>query len=202
MTRRDFFQLAAATGAASSAAVAVPLNLILDSRAKFWPPALHAFWSRIWPQAVRDFARGGIELRIRRSTGGIDRPPYREPVLSGLDAAALNVIITDQIPMSWDLGRALNGVATRYRGYHVCVIALARAHGHLVPFLSVNTCVHELLHVLVGDVLSDRPAGWRGHLRESRVDAYATRLWLFGDGAAIRDAARIYVEKLRAAKPQ
>jgi hypothetical protein len=77
------------------------------------------------------------------------------------------------------------------------MIALNWAHGHQIPFLSVNTCVHELLHALLGDIFEDRPAGWRGAAREFRIDAYATRLWLFRDGSHIRQAAQVYVDRLR-----
>jgi hypothetical protein len=99
--------------------------------------------------------------------------------------------------MVWDRARALSGVTTRYEGYHVCVVALNYAHGHQIPFLSVNTCLHELLHALLGDIFEDRPAGLPGAAREFRVDWYATRLWLFHDGAHIKNSAQSYVERLR-----
>jgi hypothetical protein len=73
------------------------------------------------------------------------------------------------------------------------MIALYEAHPHQVPYLSVNTCVHELLHVLLDDVAETRPKGWRGAAREFRIDLYATRLWLFHDGAEIRKAAQSYL---------
>jgi hypothetical protein len=75
------------------------------------------------------------------------------------------------------------------------VIALRYAHGHQAPFLSVNTCVHELLHVLLGDIFEDRPAGLAGHRRELRVDWHATRMWLFHDGGAVRSATEAYLER-------
>jgi hypothetical protein len=62
----------------------------------------------------------------------------------------------------------------------------------------VNTCVHELLHVLLNDTRTSRPKGWRGALRESRIDALATRLWLFGDGSQIRDAVKARVASNKA----
>src|SRR5437879_3896508 len=69
----------------------------------------------------------------------------------------------------------------------------------LVPFLSVNTCVHELLHALLQDVFVDRPKWYQGGEREFRTDWSATCLWLFHDGAAIRKSGRAYVDRLRAA---
>ena len=79
------------------------------------------------------------------------------------------------------------------------MVALDHAHGHQIPLLSVNTCVHELLHALLHDIFERRPDGLLGEARELRIDWYATRLWLFHDGAAIRRAAQAYVERLRSA---
>jgi hypothetical protein len=97
--------------------------------------------------------------------------------------------------MQLDQGRALCGVTLRYRGYHLCVIALDRSHGFQLPLLSVNTCTHELLHVLLLDIFEDRPEGLAGQAREFRIDWYATRLWLFHDGAAIRGMTRNYFSR-------
>jgi hypothetical protein len=77
------------------------------------------------------------------------------------------------------------------------MVALYRAHCHQIPFLSVNTCVHELLHVLLQDVFEGRPKGLLGEAREFRIDWHATRLWLFHDGGTIRKAAQAYVDRLR-----
>ena len=101
--------------------------------------------------------------------------------------------------MEWDKGRALSGVTTRYHGYHICLIALNHAHCHEIPLLSVNTCMHELLHAFFEDIFESRPQGFHGAVREFRIDLYATRLWLFHEGAAIRDASRTYLERLRPA---
>jgi hypothetical protein len=109
----------------------------------------------------------------------------------------VNFVITDRIPVGWDKGRALSGVTTRYRGHHLCMVALNHAHCHQLPFLSVNTCVHELLHALLHDVFEGRPQGLRGEAREFRIDWYATRLWLFHDGATIRKATEAYVDRLQ-----
>jgi hypothetical protein len=111
-------------------------------------------------------------------------------VFVGADPAAVNMVVTDEIPLLWDNGRGLAGISTHYDGYDLCLIALNNAHGNQVPFFSVNTCVHELLHVLLGDVYGRHPSGAAGQWREMRVDAYATRLWLFGDGRAVREAIR------------
>ena len=99
--------------------------------------------------------------------------------------------------MEWDHGRGMAGVTTQYDGYHVCLIAAPRAHGNQVPFLSVNTCLHELLHVLMLDIYEPRPKGWEGERREMRIDWYATKLWLFRDGAEVRDSAEAYLRKVR-----
>ncbi len=62
----------------------------------------------------------------------------------------------------------------------------------------MNTCLHEILHALLGDIFERRPPGWKGNLREVSVDVCATRMWLFGDRGAIRDAARSYLQRLSA----
>ena len=98
--------------------------------------------------------------------------------------------------MIWDHGLALGGVTTRYRGHHLCMVSVNWAHGHQLPLLSVNTVVHELLHALLHDIFENRPRGMMGHAREFRVDAYATRMWLFSDGAAVRETARAYRKRL------
>lgn len=98
--------------------------------------------------------------------------------------------------MYWDNGRALAGATSMHEGYCVCVIALLYAHGHRVPYLSTNTCVHELLHALLGDIFVDRPTWLQAGSRESRIDWYATRLWLFGEGSEIRKSAETVVKRL------
>jgi len=66
-----------------------------------------------------------------------------------------------------------------------------------LPFFSLNTCVHELLHVLLHDIFQPRPKGLQGEGREFRVDLYATRLWLFHDGIMIRKAAQAYLNRIQ-----
>src|SRR5262249_42249412 len=85
-------------------------------------------------------------------------------------------------------------------GYHLCLIALRYAHGNQVPFLSVNTCLHEILHALMQDIFVSRPRWFETAGREYRIDACATALWLFGDGAGIRQSARHYVSRLSATR--
>ncbi|HEV3198238.1 MAG TPA: hypothetical protein VGZ73_10030 [Bryobacteraceae bacterium] len=201
MTRREFFGTvtAAAFSSVSPAPQIVPVHLVLDSRAN--PAQIRRFWSRLWPQAAGDFASGGIRLETSVTTGEVRRSPGGRPIFIGLDRGVLNFVVTDQIPMAWDRARALSGVTTRYEGYHLCMAALNFAHCHQIPFLSVNTCLHELLHALLGDIFESRPAGLPGAAREFRVDWYATRLWLFHDGARLRNAAETYVERLRGAVP-
>lgn len=192
MTRREFLSMAPLAGVVptdSQAEVRLPVNIVQDKRASLSSRQLDYFWSSIWAEAVRDLGWCGIEPQMSTRTGDIWRPPGRQPVVSGLVHRAINLIITDQIPVEWDGGRALSGVAMFYRGFEMCVLALNRAHGHLIPLISVNSCIHELLHVLMCDIYEPRPAGLLGEAREFRIDCYATRLWLLHDGAAIREAA-------------
>jgi hypothetical protein len=131
----------------------------------------------------------------------VRRTPGDQPLFTGLRRGVLNLVITDYIPMAWDHGRALAGVTTIHDGYHLCLIALRYAHGNQTPFLSVNTCVHEVLHALVGDIFIRGPKWYQTGGREMRIDWYATRLWLFRDGAAVRDAARTYLRRLQTPSP-
>jgi hypothetical protein len=199
MTRREIFLTAfgAVVPAVSQIPLIVPVRHVMDARAKWTPEQIRRFWSRIWPEAVRDLGRCGVQLQSSVSTGEVRRSPSGQPLFTGLDTGVINLVITDRIPMEWDNGRALSGVTTRYRGYHLCVLALNHAHGHQIPFLSINTCLHELLHALLQDIFESRPKGWLGEAREFRIDLYATRLWLLHDGAAIRKAAHAYLERLR-----
>jgi hypothetical protein len=199
MTRREFFSIAVAglLPATSRAPVTVPVHVIQDGKAKLGPRQLRNFWANVWPEACRDLGRSGIRLDARPAVGEVWRPPGREPMLGGIEHGVLNLILTDTIPMEWDQGRGLSGVTTRYRGFHVCMIALSRAHVNQIPFLSLNTCLHEMLHALLGDIFEDRPGGFWGQAREYRVDCYATGLWLFHDGGGVKKAAQSYVARLR-----
>ena len=201
MTRRQFvFTAAAVTGSASAPALLlVPIHRIVDSRARCSPEQRRQFWSVIWPEAVRNFSQGGIGLQTSDGPGEVRRSPGDRPVFIGLRRGVINLVLTDHIPMKWDNGRALAGVTTIHDGYHVCLLALQYAHGDQVPFLSVNTCVHELLHALLQDVFVSRPKWFQTGGREFRIDWCATGLWLFHDGAAVRKSARAYLGRLRAA---
>lgn len=199
MTRRDFGGLAfQAAVAAPPAPLVIPVHQVIDSRMKPQPGQIGYFWSRIWPEAVRDFASCGIHLKNDVVEGEVRRSAGDRPVFVGLDRRAVNLILTAQLPMRWDRGRALCGVTTRYDGYHICMIALAYAHAHQIPLLSVNTCVHELLHALLQDIFEKHGAVWSDASRELRIDWYATRLWLFRDGGDLRMAAHAYLNRLHA----
>lgn len=169
----------------------------MDSRAQCTPEQLQHFWWSIWPEAVRNFSRGGIGLQTSDGPGEVRRSPGDKPIFIGLRRGAINLVLTGHIPMKWDSGRALAGVTTIHDGYHVCLIALRYAHGDQVPFLSVNTCVHELLHALLQDVFVSRPKWYQTSGREFRIDWHATGLWLFREGAAIRQSAQAYLRRLR-----
>src|ERR1700737_2102986 len=91
MTRREFCSLEVASVApgVSRAEMGVPVQLVLDSKAKLNPEQIGRFWSRVWPEAVRDFRRCGIRLQWSLQTGEVERPPGREPVVSGLAAGGV-----------------------------------------------------------------------------------------------------------------
>jgi hypothetical protein len=198
MTRRDFVRtavLAANARPAAPAPLIVPVRLVKDSRAKFTPEQVRHFDSVIWPEAVRDFQRGGIQFQLTAVPGEIKRSPSSRPIFTGLERGVINLMITDHVPMDY---AALGGVTTRYEGYHLCVIALSDAHGNQVPYFSTNTCVHELLHLLLQDVYLNRPKWYQTGEREFRIDWYATRLWLFHDGDTIRKSTEAYLARLKA----
>jgi hypothetical protein len=199
MTRRQFISMAAGASVLSGAEapLIVPVHRVMDSRTQGPPEMLQRFWWSIWPEAVRDFQRCGIQLQTTDATGEVRRSPSDMPIFIGLRRGVINLVLTDHIPMSWDHGRALGGVALLYAGYHVCMIALRYAHGNQIPFLSVNVCVHELLHVLLQDIYIKRPKWYVESEHELRIDSAATRLWLFHDGAGIRKATQEYLARLR-----
>jgi hypothetical protein len=200
MTRRDFLWSAAvATGtqSAAQAPLILPVHRVMDIRAKSTPERLNHFWWRIWPEAVGNFSRCGIQLQCTDVKGEIKLTAGDRPIFVGLERGVVNLVLTDHLPMAWDQARSLAGMTTLYEGYHVCVIAIDYAHGHQVPFLSTNTCVHEMLHLLLQDVFLKRPKWYQSGEREIRDDWYGTRLWLFHDGDAIRKAAAVYLERLR-----
>jgi hypothetical protein len=200
MTRRNFLAIAASSSIRSggSQPVDVPVHRIMDIAAPAYPPQfLQRFWGGIWPEAFREFQHAGIHLATSDGSGEVRRRASGRPTLAGLRPGAINLVLTDYIPPYWDDGRSLAGVSSVYEGHSFCMLSLRNAHGNRVPFLSVNTCVHELLHVLLGDIYITRPKWYQGGGREYRIDWYATRLWLFHEGDAVREFARTNLALLR-----
>lgn len=193
MTRRQFLWTSAM--AAAESPVVVPVHRVVDTRAKCTPEQLKRFWWTIWPEAVRDFNACGIQLQTTDANGEIRRSAGDRPIFIGLKRGVINLLLTDHLPLYWDNSRALAGVTTVHEGHHICLIALRYAHGHQMPLLSVNTCVHELLHALMQDIFVSSPKWYQTGGRELRIDSYATGLWLFRDGAAIRKSAQEYVRR-------
>lgn len=191
--RRRTFLGGASLAALAQAPLGVPVHRVFDKRCR---EATAPFREKIWPEAVDTFARSGIILQGGEAEGEVGRAPSDRPVFHGLVRGAVNFVMTDVIPMRWDNGRGLAGVATVYEGYALCLLSLRRAHGHQIPFLSTNTCVHELLHVLLHDIFEQRPKGFAGERREWRIDWYATRLWLFRDSTGVMEPARRYVQSM------
>ncbi len=177
------------TSVLAQPSLAIPVRRITDSRAKVTADT-------IWPEAERCFAAGGMSLQVTDVAGEVGRAPSGRPVFKGLAHGAINVVITDFVPLEWDQAHGLSGLTTQYDGFHLCLIAMRHAHGNQTPFFSVNTVVHEILHVLLGDIFQPRPKGADGASREWRIDWFATRLWLFGDGAEIRRQGSSYFARL------
>jgi hypothetical protein len=199
MTRRDFLYATAALPPATPTQVTVPIHRIVDAKARFPAGSLQRFWHSIWPEAVTDFGRGSITLQTSDGPGEVGHTAADRVFFNGLRRGVLNLVLTDSLPLYWDNARALAGVTTLDRGYHLCLIALRYAHGDRVPFLSVNTCVHEILHALMLDIFLTHPSAYQVAEREYRIDWYATRLRLFHDGGAVRRSAQVYLDRLRAA---
>jgi hypothetical protein len=201
MTRRGFLGAASvAVGLPASAErpVTVPVRRIVDGHAKLTAEELARFWQKIWPEAARNLGSCSVRLQTTDATGDIKRTAADRPVFVGLERGTINLVLTDHLPLYWDAGRALAGVTTIYEGYHLCLIGLRYAHANQVPWISVNTCTHELLHALMQDVYVTHPKWYQSAGREGRIDAYATALWLFRSGDAVRKSAREYVARLRA----
>jgi hypothetical protein len=156
-------------------------------------------WPTLWTEAARDYRQGGIDFDVSDGPGEVRHSPADNPIFVGLRRGAIKLVVTDFIPMYWDGGRALAGVSTIHDGYHVCMVALRYAHGNQVAFLSVNTCLHEILHALLQDIFLKPPKWYQSSGREVRVDWYATRLWLFHDGEQVRKSGEAYLRRLRSA---
>ncbi|MEP7366715.1 MAG: hypothetical protein ABI972_25945 [Acidobacteriota bacterium] len=202
MTRRALLStlpalaLAARNASAASTPVILPIHHVLDRNAKCQANHVRNFWDAIWPQAAGDLGHCGMSIQLNSIEGEVARPPSRQPVITGLKSGALNLVVTDRIPVQWDQGRGIAGLTTLYRGYHLCMVALTYAHAHRIPFVATNTVTHELLHALLLDIFENRPDGFWGQARELRVDTLATRLWLLNDGSAVRESAMSYVRRL------
>ena len=169
----------------------------MDSRLPKQSADLTRFWSKIWPEAVRNFSSGGIDLQVTDGAGELKYTAAERPIVNGARRGILNLVVTDHIPIYWDRGREWAGVTTILDGCHICMIALRSARANQAAFLSVNTCVHELLHALLQDVYLKPPAWYEASEREMRVDWYATRLWLFHEGTAIRQSGADYLRRLQ-----
>lgn len=169
----------------------------MDSRAHCTPVQLRHFWSSIWPEAFKTFHYGGIELQTSDGPGEVRRSAGDNPIFIGLRRGVINLVLTDRLPINWDHGRASAGVTTLWEGYPVSMIAIPYAHGNQIPFLSVNTCVHELLHTLFQDIFVSHPKWYQSDGREFRSDWYATRMWLFHDGTAVRKSSQACLDLLR-----
>ena len=201
MTRRGFLVLA------SSAAVtppvpgrlSVPIHRIFDGRSHPSAGNLRRFQSSIWPEAVREFRGGGIDLKVSEGPGEIRMSAADRPIFVGLRRRAINLVLTNHLPLYWDNSRALAGMSTIYEGTPVCAIALQYAHANQVALVSTNTCVHEILHALLEDLLRKPPKWYQYGGREFRVDWYATRLQMFHEGAAIRESGQAYLKRLQSA---
>jgi hypothetical protein len=204
MTRRDFTQFTVLSASARrplETPLVVPVNRISDRRAQCKSEEYRRFWSNIWPEAIRDFGQCGIQLQCTDTPGEVRRSPAGRPIFDGLRRGVINLVLTDYIPMHWDNGRALAGVTTLQEGCCICLIALRYAHANRIPFLSTNTCVHEMLHALMQDVFLRRPSWLQVGERESRIDWYATRMWLFGSGVDIRRSASMCIKRLQSPLP-
>ena len=203
MTRREVLKIAAVATAAPSPGeipLSIPVHRVSDRWAQCTREQVRHFWFGVWPEAVRDFSRCGIQLQCSDSTGEIRRSAGGRPIFVGLQPGVVNLVLTDHIPMEWDNARALAGATKLHDGYCVCVIALRYAHGHRIPYLSTNTCVHEMLHVFLQDIFVKRPNGFQIGEREFRTDWYATGLWLFHSGGPIRKSAEICLGRLRSGR--
>jgi hypothetical protein len=179
---------------AKPAPLIVPVHRVMDSRANCTPQQLKRWWNVIWPEATRDFGRGDIRLQTTDASGEIKRTASSRPLFTGLERGVINLVITDHVPQDYG---AVAGVTTRWEGYDLCVLALSDAHANQVPYFSVNTCVHELLHLLLQDVFMKKPSWYQTGQHEIRIDWYATRLWLFGEGDTIRRSAETYLKRAR-----
>jgi hypothetical protein len=177
--------------------VEVPVLRVVDSNAALTSAEVQQFNATVWDEAVRLFRSCEVALSTVDRKGEIRQYPSGRPRFLGLERNMLNVILTDSIPLDWDNGRSLSGVTTIYEGYHLSVISLKNAYSNRVPFLAVNTVLHELLHVLRGDIFVRRSGWLKGADHEAAVDWQATRLWLLGGASGVKQYAGAYVQRLQ-----
>jgi hypothetical protein len=198
MTRREWLGAAIFAAAARHrfTPLAIPIHRVIDAGARCPPDTLHQFWSKVWPEAMVEFGRGGIQLQVEDGPGEMRHTAGGHPVFHGLRRGVLNLVLTDNIPANWDGGRALAGVTLLYDGYPLSLIAMRFAHGNQFPYFSVNTIVHELLHALLGDIFVPHPNWYQPATREWRADSQATNLWLFHQSASIRAAAEASLKRI------
>jgi len=198
MTRRDCLGAAlfAAAPPGRFTPLVVPIHRVVDARARCSPETLHHFWSKVWPEAMIEFGRGGVQLQVEDGPGEMRRTAGGRPVFLGLRRGVLNLVLTDYIPVNWDSGRALPAVTLLYDGYPLSLIAMRFAHASRFPYFSVNTVVHELMHAFFGDIFVAHPTWYQPATREWRADSQATNLWLFHQSAAIRAAAQQYLTRV------
>jgi len=189
VTRRGF--LVAASAAAANQPLTLAVDQIFNLRANLTASRLKGQAS-LWGEASSEFERCGVRLSGDSRMGEIRLSPGGRPIFTALNQRAINVYFTDRIPMDWDRARALAGVSTRYDNASLCVIALRYARVNRIPFLAVNTCVHELLHVITGDIFRRQTGRFSTETRELAIDAMATRLWFGGGCGDVTEAARAY----------
>ena len=180
----------------NTSTVRIPVLRVNNIHSRCSQQQVTGFQNQVWNEAVQTFEKNGISLDIVDREGEVGKYPSDRPRFVGLDRTRVNVVVTDRVPMYWDHGRELGGISTIYEGCHLSVASMQLAHGFRIPFFSVNTLVHELLHLFLQDVFTPSGGLWNTHSHESRVDWYATRMWLFRDGAAVRESARQYVRRL------
>jgi hypothetical protein len=191
--------LGACTARASepaAAALEVPVQVVLNKLAKWTSAERDSFRNNVWNEAVQVLRKCGISLRATEREGEIHKYPSGRPRIVGMQYGVLNIVLTDTIPMAWDNGRGVAGVATVYEGYHLALISIRAAHGNRVPFLHVNTVLHELIHMFFEDFYVPREGRLSGQAHEHVIDWHATRMWLFSDGDHVKHSAAQYIKCL------
>src|SRR5215468_8819734 len=119
MTRRHFIAplAAAVVSTGAQAPVVLPVHRVTDSKSPSSAENRRRFWSKVWPEAVRDFNRAGVQLQTTDATGEIRHTAGDRPIFIGLERGAINLVLTDHIPPLWDKGYALAGMSVLVGGY-------------------------------------------------------------------------------------